>query len=113
MKSTVMMVRPQLLFLPGNFQGSSSPDPTTKFQLLDRVVNIREGYTVPLGLRGTVIAIQNGKYHCGFYWFGLYFVFLTVPSFSADKEADVIYEVVFDKEFCGGLRLRLVNRTTV
>lgn len=58
--------------------GHYTPQPTWKaatiaadenahFQLFDRVVNIRDGYTVPLGLRGTVIGIHQGKYN--FLWF--------------------------------------------
>ena len=36
------------------------PDPDAEFQLFDRVVNIRDSFTVPLGLRGTVVGIQGG-----------------------------------------------------
>ena len=49
-----MQVRPHLLYKPNLYHGSSMPDDTTKFYLFDRVVNVREGYSVPLGLRGTV-----------------------------------------------------------
>ena len=59
------------------------PDPTTVYELFDRVVNVRDGYSVPLGLRGTVVGIR-----------------------SAQKEQDVLYEVLFDEEFLGGLSLR-------
>lgn len=37
------------------------PDPLTSYELFDRVVNVREGYSVPLGLRGTVIGISPGS----------------------------------------------------
>lgn len=37
------------------------PDPDAEYRLFDRVVNIREGFTVPLGLRGTVIGIKGGE----------------------------------------------------
>ncbi len=30
------------------------PDPDTVFHLLDRVVNVRQGFSVPLGLKGTI-----------------------------------------------------------
>jgi len=44
------------------------PDPLTTYELFDRVVNVREGYSVPLGLRGTVIGISPGLHqfflHC-------------------------------------------------
>lgn len=38
------------------------PDPDAEYRLFDRVVNIRESFTVPLGLRGTVIGIKGGQY---------------------------------------------------
>lgn len=37
------------------------PDLDAEYRLFDRVVNVREGYTVPLGLRGTVIGIKGGE----------------------------------------------------
>ena len=61
------------------------PDPSVTFEMFDRVVNVRQGYSVPLGLRGTVIGIFTGK-----------------------KEQEAMYEVVFDEEFLGGLTLRLL-----
>jgi len=36
------------------------PDPSSTYELFDRVINVRDGYTVPLGLRGTVTAICRG-----------------------------------------------------
>ena len=59
-KQLTMQVRPHLLFKPNLSQGSSLPDPETIFHLFDRVVNVRDGFSVPLGLRGTVIGIQVG-----------------------------------------------------
>ena len=44
---------------------------------------MREGYSVPLGVRGTVIGIR-----------------------AAAKEQDILYEVMFDEEFLGGLTIR-------
>ncbi|CAL1580188.1 unnamed protein product [Knipowitschia caucasica] len=76
-------VKPHLLFRPLEQQQGVVPDPEAEFRLFDRVVNVREGFSVPLGLRGTVTGIKG-----------------------ADKEADVLYEVVFDEEFAGGLNLR-------
>ena len=35
--------------------GNLPPDPTANHRLFDRIVNVRDGYTVPLGLKGTVI----------------------------------------------------------
>lgn len=53
-KLITMQVRPHLLFKPNLCKGSSLPDESTKFHLFDRVVNVREGFSVPLGARGTV-----------------------------------------------------------
>lgn len=44
-----------LFFQPNPLQGSSPPDHTVKYELFDRVINVREGFSVPLGARGTVI----------------------------------------------------------
>lgn len=32
--------------------------------------------------------------------------------FSAEREAEVLYEVLFDEEFAGGLTIRYCNPTT-
>lgn len=37
------------------------PDPDSEYRLFDRVVNVRESFTVPRGLRGTVIGIKGGE----------------------------------------------------
>lgn len=37
------------------------PDRDAEFRLFDRVVNVRESFSVPVGLRGTVIGIKGGK----------------------------------------------------
>jgi len=47
------------------------------------VVNVREGFSVPLGLRGVIIRIQKGE-----------------------KVEDNLYDVLFDEMFTGGLSLR-------
>ena len=60
------------------------PDPGTKFEMYDRVVNVRENYTVPLGLRGTIIAIHQS------------------PDNISEEN---MYDVVFDEPFLGGLSL--------
>ena len=57
-KQVVMQVRPHLLYKPNLFQGNSMPDERAKHFLFDRVVNVREGFSVPLGLRGVI----TGKY---------------------------------------------------
>ena len=53
----VMQVRPHLLFKPDMMTGSTPPDPSAHYQLLDRVVNVSQRYLVPIGLRGTVIGL--------------------------------------------------------
>lgn len=40
---------------PNPLQGSTPPDHTTVYKMFDRVTNVRDGYSVPLGARGTVI----------------------------------------------------------
>uniref|UniRef100_A0A8C3GB14 5'-3' exoribonuclease 1 n=1 Tax=Cyclopterus lumpus TaxID=8103 RepID=A0A8C3GB14_CYCLU len=62
------------------------PDPDSEYRLFDRVINTRESFSVPLGLRGTVIGIKG-----------------------AEREAEVLYEVVFDEEFAGGLNIRCTS----
>lgn len=108
-KCITMQVRPHLLYKPNLYHGSSMPDDTTKFYLFDRVVNVREGYSVPLGLRGTVTGTNI------FYVFVISKVSLYVlnynyfrvqgihPSATADNQ---LLEVNFDQEFRGGLALR-------
>ncbi|CAL4091513.1 unnamed protein product, partial [Meganyctiphanes norvegica] len=54
-KVTKMQVRPHLLFKPNQLQGSTPPDKSVNFMLFDRVINVREGFSVPLGARGTII----------------------------------------------------------
>ena len=67
-------------------QGGQIPDQSVQFYLFDRVVNVRHGYSVPFGLRGTVVGLHK-----------------------ADQEADTMYDVVFDEAFQGGITLRLVG----
>ncbi|XP_053293486.1 5'-3' exoribonuclease 1 [Pleuronectes platessa] len=76
-------VKPHLLFRPLEQQQGVVPDPDADYRLFDRVVNVRESFSVPLGLRGTVVGIQG-----------------------AEREAEVLYEVLFDEEFAGGLNIR-------
>lgn len=37
------------------------PDRDAEFRLFDRVVNVRENFSVPVGLRGTIIGIKGGN----------------------------------------------------
>ena len=82
-KEVVMQVKPHLLYLPNHLAGCALVEPGTVFCLYDRVVNVREGFSVPLGLRGTVIRIQKGV-----------------------RVEDNVYDVLFDEVFTGGLNLR-------
>ena len=70
-------------------QGGQIPDQSAQFYLFDRVVNVRHGYSVPFGLRGTVVGLHK-----------------------ADQEADTMYDVVFDEVFQGGITLRLVGSSS-
>jgi len=83
LKPLVMQVKPHLLFKPDMSAGSSTPDPSSVYELLDRVVNVRLGYSVPLGLRGTIIGIKHSS-----------------------RVMDVLYEVLFDEPFSGALPMR-------
>ena len=82
-KEVVMQVKPHLIYLPNHLAGCALVEPGTVFCLYDRVVNVREGFSVPLGLRGTVIRIQKGA-----------------------RVEDNVYDVLFDEVFTGGLTLR-------
>lgn len=82
-KVLTVQVKPHLLYKPSLHHGNSLPDPTSSpIRLFDRVVNVREGYSVPLGLRGTVIGLKPGQ--------------------MVDDE---VVQVLFDSEFSGGLSL--------
>lgn len=63
--------------------GSSPPDIRADYRLFDRVVCAREGFTVPVGLRGTVVGIHPGRF-----------------------EGDLKLSVIFDEEFIGGVNIR-------
>jgi hypothetical protein len=52
-------VKPHLLFKPNLSKGGSMPDPDATFRLFDRVVNVRQGFSVPLGLKGTITGGRN------------------------------------------------------
>ncbi|PIO31000.1 hypothetical protein AB205_0165420, partial [Aquarana catesbeiana] len=82
-KKVRVTVKPHLLFRPLEQQHGVVPDRDAEFRLFDRVVNVRESFSVPVGLRGTVIGIKG-----------------------AERDADVLLEVLFDEEFHGGLIIR-------
>ena len=41
--------------------GNLIPDLDATYELFDRVINVRDGFTVPLGLKGVVIGIPIGQ----------------------------------------------------
>ncbi|XP_033221729.1 5'-3' exoribonuclease 1 isoform X2 [Belonocnema kinseyi] len=79
-KTVFMQVKPHLLFKPGLNAGYFPPDAKAEHKLFDRIVIIRESFTVPMGYKGTIVGIQKGE-----------------------KLLDNMYEIVFDKSFVGGL----------
>nr|XP_023411231.1 5'-3' exoribonuclease 1 isoform X1 [Loxodonta africana] len=87
-KKVRVTVKPHLLYRLSSLQPLEQqhgviPDRDAEFRLFDRVVNVRENFSVPVGLRGTIIGIKG-----------------------ANREADVLFEVLFDEEFPGGLTIR-------
>ncbi|XP_030882328.1 5'-3' exoribonuclease 1 [Leptonychotes weddellii] len=82
-KKVRVTVKPHLLYRPLEQQHGVIPDRDAEFHLFDRVVNVRENFSVPVGLRGTIIGIKG-----------------------ANREADILFEVLFDEEFPGGLTIR-------
>ncbi|KAF4801807.1 5'-3' exoribonuclease 1 isoform X4 [Turdus rufiventris] len=83
-KKVRVTVKPHLLYRPLEQQKGVVPDRDAEYKLFDRVVNVRENFSVPVGLRGTVIGIKG-----------------------ATRETDVLFEVLFDEEFLGGLTIRV------
>lgn len=82
-KRMTLLVKPNKLYIPKPTLDKVCVDPDTKFDLFNRVVNIRDCYTVPLGYRGTVIGIIQGE-----------------------TNYDTMYDVVFDKPFPHGVSIR-------
>ncbi|XP_076451691.1 5'-3' exoribonuclease 1-like isoform X2 [Babylonia areolata] len=82
-KKVKMQVKPHVLFRPLPNQGTLEPDPGTTFEMFDRVVVVKMGYSVPFGLRGTIVGIHPGE-----------------------TALDTIYDVIFDQDFVGGIILR-------
>ncbi|CAH1131010.1 unnamed protein product [Ceutorhynchus assimilis] len=83
-KRIQMSVKPSFLYKPELQSGTLPPDPKMQVELFDRIVNTRSGFSVPFGLKGTIIAIAES------------------PS---GNERDTMYDVVFDKPFQDGLQL--------
>uniref|UniRef100_A0A8C0GQM8 5'-3' exoribonuclease 1 n=1 Tax=Chelonoidis abingdonii TaxID=106734 RepID=A0A8C0GQM8_CHEAB len=82
-KKVRVTVKPHLLYRPLEQQNGVVPDRDAEYRLFDRVVNVRENFSVPVGLRGTIIGLKG-----------------------ASREMDVLFEVLFDEEFPGGLTIR-------
>uniref|UniRef100_UPI00398EEF20 5'-3' exoribonuclease 1 isoform X2 n=1 Tax=Pristiophorus japonicus TaxID=55135 RepID=UPI00398EEF20 len=82
-KKVRVTVKPHLLYRPLEQQHGIVPDKDAEYLLFDRVVNVREDFSVPIGLRGTIIGMKG-----------------------AERESDEFYEVLFDEEFPGGLTIR-------
>ncbi|XP_036149459.1 5'-3' exoribonuclease 1 isoform X2 [Monomorium pharaonis] len=81
-KTVFMQVKPQLLYKPGLHLRNVPPDPNSQNRLFDRICSVRSGFTVPLGAKGTIIGIRK-----------------------ANNPLDMMYDVLFDKPFMGGLTL--------
>lgn len=77
-KTVMMQVKPHLLFKPGLNRGNFPPDSTAQHKIYDRIVSVRDSFTVPLGYKGTIIGIHR-----------------------AEKDSDYMFDVVFDKTFAG------------
>jgi len=60
-KKVRVTVKPHLLYRPLEQQHGVIPDRDAEFRLFDRVVNVRENFSVPVGLRGTIIGIKGGN----------------------------------------------------
>uniref|UniRef100_A0A8B9I6E0 5'-3' exoribonuclease 1 n=1 Tax=Anser brachyrhynchus TaxID=132585 RepID=A0A8B9I6E0_9AVES len=60
-KKVRVTVKPHLLYRPLEQQNGVVPDRDAEYKLFDRVVNVRENFSVPVGLRGTIIGIKGGN----------------------------------------------------
>lgn len=66
-----------------SFGFKTHPDPNARFNLYDRVVNVKAGILVPQGLKGIVIGIED----------------------SPNDVGNSMITIVFDEEFEGGLKI--------
>lgn len=82
-RSVVLDVQPKYLYSAALSSGWLAPDASATFRLFDRVVNVRENITVPVGLRGTITGLCK-----------------------VEEGEPQLCEVVFDKPFLGGMQLR-------
>lgn len=61
------------------------PDSKADVKLLDRIVNVRQGFSVPFGLKGTVVGMGQE---------------------NSASNRDVMYDIVFDIPFKDGLSIK-------
>ncbi|XP_030763279.1 LOW QUALITY PROTEIN: 5'-3' exoribonuclease 1-like [Sitophilus oryzae] len=83
-KKITMQVKPSLLYKPEIQSKTLAPDDKMTVEILDRIINTRKGFSVPFGLKGTVIAKTESL---------------------TNNDMDVLYDVVFDKTFKDGMTL--------
>lgn len=77
-KTVIMHVKPHLLYKPALNSGNIAPDSKAQHRLFDRIICVRDNFTVPLGYKGTIVGVQKG-----------------------DNPLLNMYEVLFDKPFVG------------
>ncbi|VEN63002.1 unnamed protein product [Callosobruchus maculatus] len=82
-KKVTMQIKPSFLYKPEVQNGTLPPDPKCETRILDRIVNVRSGFSVPFALKGTVIGIKQSM---------------------TENERDVMYDVLFDKPFKDGIK---------
>lgn len=89
-------------------KGSYLPDAKVKYQLFDRVVNVKTSIIVPFGAKGTVIGIYSGNDHLN-----RFTRFNNAPNEEVEEEKksddDLLsstIEVLFDEPFEGGFSER-------
>lgn len=88
-RSIRLQVKPHLLYMPNLNDITVSPDATADYKIFDRVVIARDGYSVPLGWRGTIIAIHP-------------LIDENPVRQENIKSIEYFYEVLFDDTFDGG-----------
>nr|CAI5865767.1 unnamed protein product [Callosobruchus analis] len=82
-KKVTMQIKPSFLYKPEVQNGTLPPDPKCETRILDRVVNVRSGFSVPFALKGTVIGIKHSE---------------------TKNDRDAMYDVLFDKSFKDGMK---------
>ncbi|KAK5646017.1 hypothetical protein RI129_004481 [Pyrocoelia pectoralis] len=83
-KQIIMQVKTHLLYKNSLQMGNLAPDSAATFELYDRVINVREGYTVPMGYKGTIVSIRKA---------------------NTQEESETTFDIIFDKPFLGALSL--------